>query len=443
MVALNGYLDPSEPLSPRSAYAKLGVTVQKLAGYDPLTLWEHDTATLPRGLQAHRRRLRAFAAKELRPRSLEADLDPHGPHAMAVLAAAGRAGILSDFLPWPLGSVSWFNLTQPVTMTNALKMEELCAACGGLGLVLGAPGLGAAPLLFSGEFSSIWRHLVPRYRACMDGDPKVFAFAITEPAAGSDVEESHGAKTYKPRTTARRASGGWRLTGRKVFISGGDIADAVTVFAALEDEGMDSWTCFVVDRGMPGFSVARTEHKMGQRASGAAELVFEDVFVPDTHVIGGLRNGWAINRLVLNSSRMPVGAIALGIARGAMESAIEFARTHSLAGRPLLDYQDVQLAVAQMMIDVQAIRALVWQSASHWNPAQSRASIVKVFSGDTAVRVCETAMEIMGNQGLRHANHAEKTFRDARLTQIYEGTNQINRLAIIEDQMEELLAEGP
>jgi butyryl-CoA dehydrogenase len=444
MGALSGFLAPTEPLSPRTAFTRADALVQLLAVYDPATLWEQDTATLPGALQRHRRRVRAFADAELRPRALQADTNAHaGGDVAAVLAAAGRAGLLSDFLAWPLGSVPWTLAARPITMTNALKMEELCAACGGLGLAIGAPSLGAAPLLFSGEWSSIFRHLIPRYRACEAGDPRVFGFAITEPAAGSDVEESHGAKHYKPGTVAARVPGGWKLNGRKVFISGGDLADAVTVFAALAGEGMESWTCFVVERGMPGFASPRTEHKMGQRASGAAELVFEDVCVPDSHVVGGLRNGWAINRLVLNSSRLPVAAIALGIARGAMESALSFARAQTLGGKMLLDYQDVQLAVAQMFLDVQAMRAIVWQSAAHWKPTQARASMAKVFCGDTAVRVCENAMELMGNQGLRHANRAEKAFRDARLTQIYEGTNQINRLAVIEDQMEELLAQAP
>ncbi len=437
-MALTGFVPPHDSLSPRSAFRRLDPKIRALATTDPTTLWEQDTRRLSRGAQAYRRKLRAFADAELRHRALGCDLDAHGNGVQEVLTAAGKAGYLSDFLPRPLGSVEWNRVLEPLSFMQSLKVEEFCAACGGLGLVLGANGLGAAPVVFSGSLGTIFRHLVPRYRKSLAGDPHTFAFAITEPSGGSDVEESHGAKLYRPMTTARRVDGGWRLSGRKVFISGGDTASAITVFAALEGEGLESWTCFLVEREMPGFSVARTELKMGQRASGAAELVFEDVFVADANVVGDLRAGWAINRLVLNSSRVPVAAIALGIARGAYESATRFACTNMLGDKRLIDYQDVQLAIAQMMLDLHAMRATVWQSAA-WNPSQARASMAKVFCSDTAVKVCENAMELMGNHGLLHGG-PEKAFRDARLTQIYEGTNQINRLAVIEDQMEELLA---
>ena len=126
---------------------------------------------------------------------------------------------------------------------------------------------------------------------------------------------------------------------------------------------MDSWTCFVVERDRPGFSVARTELKMGQRASAAAELVFDDVLVPDTHVVGGLRRGWALNRAVLNYSRAPVAALAHGMARTAAEAAVDHVRTTRLGGRALIHRQETQLAVAQMIADTSAMRAHVWQAA--------------------------------------------------------------------------------
>lgn len=436
-MTLRGFVDAGDALSPRTALAGLGGAARALAAYDPATLWEHDTRTLPAPLAAYRRRLRDFARLHLAPHALTADLDPHAGVAQTVLAAAAKAGHLADFLPRPLGSLPLSLAATPAAWIQSVKMEELCAACGGLGLLIGANALGAAPLLFSGDWRAVTRYLLPAYRRSLRGEPAVFAFAITEPGGGSDVEDGHGAKTYRPGTVARRTARGWSLTGRKVFISGGDIADAVTVFAALEGEGVESWTCFIVARGAPGFSVARTERKMGQRASGAAELVFDGVDLGDDAVVGGLRGGWAINRAVLNTSRIPVAAIALGIARGAFESAVAFAAGARLGGRPLLDYQDVQLALAQMMIELHAMRATVWQTASRWRPTQARASAAKVFCGDGAVRVCERALDLVGNQALPHGT-IEKAFRDARLTQIYEGTNQINRLAIIEDQLEEL-----
>jgi alkylation response protein AidB-like acyl-CoA dehydrogenase len=142
---------------------------------------------------------------------------------------------------------------------------------------------------------------------------------------------------------------------------------------------------------------------------------------------------------VLSFSRIPVGAIALGIARGAMESAIEFACRTTMAGKALVNYQEIQLQIAQMMIDTAAMRSMIWQAAGTWKPNQARASMTKVFCSDTAVAVCESAMELLGAHGFLKGNSVEKNYRDARVTQIYEGTNQINRLAVIEDQASWLL----
>ena len=204
----------------------------------------------------------------------------------------------------------------------------------------------------------------------------------------------------------------------------------------MESEGLESWSCFLIQKGWKGFSIGRNEQKMGQRASSATELIFDKVFVPITHIIGKLREGWAINRAVLNFSRIPVGAISLGIARGAMDAAIDFCCTKKLAQKELIHYQDVQLCLAEMLLLTSSMRAMIWQSANSWTPTQTKASMTKVFCSDTSVKVCEMAMELLGNHGFFHRNYVEKGYRDARLTQIYEGTNQINRLSIIEDQME-------
>ena len=437
-MTLAGHLPPEHPLSPRTALRRLSPAVRPLAPCDPEPLWEADTRLLPRALRRYRRAVREFARRELRPRALELDREPHGPAEREVLLAAARAGLLTDLLPWPLGSVPWSRMRHPLALVQSLKMEELCAACGGLGLLIGAHGLGSAPLLLSGDPGAIRRFLLPAYRRTRAGHPSLLAFAITEPGAGSDAEESVGAAGARPGTRVRRVAGGFRLSGRKVFISGGDLAEAVTVFAALEDGGMESWTCFLVERSRSGFSVARRELKMGQRASGAAELVFDDVFLPDDQVVGGLGRGWALNRATLTLSRIPVGAIALGIARGAAEAAVEFARRARLGGRPLVSYQDVQIEIARMLTELEAMRALVWRSARTWRPRQARASMTKVFCSDAAVRVCERAMALMSDHGLLQAQRAEKAFRDARLTQIYEGTNQVNLLAVIEDHLDEL-----
>jgi alkylation response protein AidB-like acyl-CoA dehydrogenase len=438
--SLSGHLPPTDPLSPRQAFQCFPPLTRAIIDYQPQALWDQDTAILPEPLQRLRRETRTFAQQELKPRALLGDVTPHDAEARsAVLRRAAKSGVLTNHIPKPFGSGGFELLDYPAQWPAVIKVEELCAACGGWGLVLAAHALGTIPLLLAGDKKILKRILRPAQERIARGEPYIFAFAITEPAAGSDVEDGEGAACLKPRTVAKRTTGGWLLNGRKVYISGGDIADAVTVFAALDGEGMASWTCFLVEKGASGYAAVRNELKMGQRASSATELEFDDVFVPDDHVVGGLRNGWALNRATLNASRTPVAAIALGIARGAMEAAIDFVCRYEMAGRPLIEFQEVQLAVAQMILDTSSMRGMIWQYASRPVPTQANASMCKVACSDTAVRVCENAMELLSNHGVLHSNYVEKSFRDVRLTQIYEGTNQINRLAVIEDLQEQFL----
>lgn len=443
---LSGHAPPGSALSPRTAFARLPRLVRALVEYAPLDAWEQDTVTLSPALQRVRRTARAFAERHLAPVALSVDARPHGPpgepgaEAMEVLRAAAREGLLDDLLPRPFGSAAPRLLAEPLYFPAALKTEELAAVDGGLMLLLSAHALGVAPLLLAGDLGALRRFVLPAFRACARGEPQLLAFAITEPAAGSDVEDGHGAATARPGTTATRAPGGWRLSGRKCFISGGDLAVGVVVFAALAGEDMRSWTAFYVPKGAVGFRVTRTEKKLGMRASSAAELEFDDVFVSDEHVLGGLRNGWALNRAVLNMSRIPVAAMGVGFARAATDAAIEFCCRTTLGGRALVDYQDVQLELAGMLADTAAARAMVWAAASRRQALQREASAAKFHCTDTALSVCTRAMDLLGNHALLHHERVEKIYRDARLTQIFEGTNELNRLSVIEDLQEQLLA---
>ena len=446
MTHIDGFVPPDSLFSTRRTFKRLSALTRPLINYDIEALWEMETRTLPPILRKARRRIRAFTEKEIIPRALELDAAPHlpaGETAPAVedlLRTAGRQGLLTDLLPSPIGSAPILSFRYPLIWYQAIRIEEMARGCGGLMLLLSAHSLGIAPIVFSGDIGALRRFIIPAFRETKQGNPHLFAFAITEPSAGSDAEDGYGASRAEPGTLARRVEGGWTLSGRKVFISGGDLAKSIAVFAALEGEGIESWTCFLITRGMPGFKVVRTELKMGMRASGAAELEFDRVFVSDDHVIGGLRNGWAINRAVLNTSRIPVAGMAVGLARAAAEAAIDFACRISLAGKALIHYQEIQLLAAQMIADTSAIRALVWQAArKSYAPRQDLAAMCKFYATDTAIKVCQTAMDLIGNHGMLHSNRAEKAYRDTRLTQIFEGTNQINRLAVIDDQQEQLL----
>ena len=423
----------SSPLSPGRARETLGTLGRLLYDTDVSTFWERDSATLARRHRQARQRYRDFAQRHLAPRALEADRAVSDDEIRALFLAAAAEGLQTEQLPKPWGSARLRSFGHGILWPAVLKAEEMTAACGGLGLALLAHDLGTAPLMICGEPRALgWlRHI---YREIESGEPAVAAFAITEPGAGSDVEDTDGAASATLSARARRVSGGYRLSGQKCFISGGRVARWITLFATLEDEGIESWTCFLLDKSMEGLTVGRSERKLGQRASDASEILLDEVFVPDDRVIGGPRTGWALNRNVLNYSRPAVGAIAVGIARSAFEHSLAFCRAARLRGKPLIAHQDVQLVLAEMLIQIQAARALVWQTARYGRPFQAAGAAPKAFAATVAWQVSTRAMELLGDHGYVHGQAVEKAARDARLTLIYEGTHQINLLAIVEGQ---------
>jgi alkylation response protein AidB-like acyl-CoA dehydrogenase len=404
--------------------------------------WEEETRTLPWTMRRLRRQYREFAEKRLKPRALEVDCDTSALDKDALFLEYAKRGWATELLPPPVGTLSPFCLRN-YGLNLVLKVEELFAACGGIALFLGAHDLGFMPLIMSGSWPAFRDWARPIYKRIKGGERIIWAFAITEPGAGSDVEDTEGAMKARVTTRAKKVSGGYRISGRKCFISDGGVADYVTVFACMGDEGVESWTCFVVEKGMEGFSLGRQEKKMGQKGGDATELILEDVFVPDKNRVGPERSGWGLNRSVLNFSRPAVGAIGMAIGRGAFEHCLEFCQNTRLGNKRLIEYQDVQIELAEMMIRIWASRAMVWNAQAHFMPAfAAMSAAVKVFCSDTGVSVCEKAMEIMGDHAYVHGNSVEKALRDARLTQIYEGTNQINRLALIEDLWESDVSKG-
>jgi butyryl-CoA dehydrogenase len=327
------------------------------------------------------------------------------------------------------------------------------------------------------------------------GKPVVMAYAITEPSAGTDVEDPEFLKVADIGMEARKVKGGYLLNGRKCFISGGSEAKYTTVCAAIDrSRPMQTWSTFLVDRDMEGFSCPRVELKMGQRACHAAELLFEDVFVPDSHVLGyegdGIANGMLI---VLAASRGPVGAIATGITRGAYEHFLAWARTSRNGKRPI-EEERIQMALADMSAAVQESRGMyishsmagdaIFRSAftspifrslfliprpiraskpvsalfnSNLGKAlvntlfrvfikdeditnvMALASLAKFTCADHAMEVTSRALELMGTDESIERRWVEKYYRDAKLTQIYEGTNQLNRLAFYDVRLGETL----
>jgi acyl-CoA dehydrogenase len=433
-------------------------------------------------LERLRARARLFADEHVRPRALEIDRrtgeDP-GWFDWDLVRAGARHGMLSFLIPKPAGGGGG------LSTEGAVVMEELCAACPGIALIFGAHALGVSPLLLGGaaHWDGVLRELTESERS---RTPVLMAFAITEPEAGTDVEDPDLLARGRITSVARRVPGGFRLSGTKRFISNGSVARWITVFMPTDPRRpAETWTCFLVDTRSEGFAVSRAEHKMGQRACPAAELSFNEVFVPDELIVSREGDGAAATMIVLASSRPPVGAIATGIARGAYERLLEWLEEDP-AGKGLLDRQHVQLALAGMEEDIHLARQAYMDAATELdhralggvmaNPAvrafghlpasiRGRASIRRLLSsdrardatiallhrttderalaravalssmakargGDVAMRVTGAALELVGLRAGPVRAELEKLWRDAKLTQIYEGTNQLNRLEV-------------
>ncbi len=372
---------------------------------------------------------REFARRSIAPRALTLDADPESPVRDELLREAAAAGILGSSLPEGLGGSGMDQIA------GTLVTEELAAACSGCAVLFGANALGLLPILLSFDPAAIGRFLLPVTQSWDTDTPQLAALAATEPDMGSDFIAGH--PDARMGTRARRVDGGYVLSGRKVFISNGSLASVVTVFARLGDDVAfrEDIVCLAVTAGTPGFSVGQVFDKMGQRACPAAELVFDDVFVPDDHRIGAEGQGWELNRAVMSVTRAPVGAIAVGIARSAYEHALEYAEARVQGGRPIVGHQALQLMLADMAIRVEAARHLVLEavrSIAMGQPSIKLSSMAKTFASDAAVANALDAIQVMGGHGYMREYGVEKLLRDAKLTQIYEGTNQINRFEIME-----------
>jgi acyl-CoA dehydrogenase len=425
----------------------------------------------------YRRRIIDPVAADLDRRLL---LDP-GYHADDLARAGCQYGFMSLPIPSFLGGGGG------VALHSAVLLEELCAGCAGIANIFGAHYLGISGLLLSFDLNLFDRFLRLVPAAEQRGEPLIWAAAITEPTAGTDVEDAELLAHARLSMGARRVAGGYVLDGRKCFISNGSVASYTMLTCALDRKHpVESLSGFIVPTGTKGFSVGRVELKLGQRACHAAELVFEDCFLPADHRIGLEGGAVQMTEVVLAASRAPVAAIATGIARGAYEAALAFARQQPDGGGRLVDRQWVQQALADMhaalelareiylaaaaafderiagpLLGNQAVmgtalrlsaplrqsalgrkltasdafkRGMVQQVLGRVAAAPVRAalgfsSLAKFSCSDLAMKVCLRALEILGPAGAEERGLVEKRFRDAKLTQIYEGTNQLNRRA--------------
>jgi alkylation response protein AidB-like acyl-CoA dehydrogenase len=300
-----------------------------------------------------------------------------------------------------------------------LAVEELSKACGGISLAMAATALGTFPILLFGTDEQKKKFLPPIAKG-----QKLSAFGLTEANAGSDA--------LGMRTTAKKDGDYYILNGTKQWITNGENAEIYTVLAKTNpDKGARGITAFILEKGMPGFSFGKHEDKMGIRASSTTELVFQDVRVHKDMVLGREGGGSIIAINTLNYSRPGVGSQALGIAAGALDDAVKYSRERVQFGQAISGFQAVQHMLADMATQIEAARALLYATAKTIDAGAKKfakeSAMSKLFCSDVAMKVTVDAVQIMGGYGYMREYPMEKRMRDAKITQIYEGTNQIQR----------------
>jgi butyryl-CoA dehydrogenase len=307
-------------------------------------------------------------------------------------------------------------------MDLAIAVEELSKVCSGIALALAATALGTFPIILFGSDEQKKKFL-PRIAS----GQSLAAFGLTEANAGSDAGGI--------QTTAVSDGDYYVLNGTKQWITNGGEADIYSVVAMTNKaKGPRGATALIVEKGTPGFTFGKKENKMGIRASATRELVFQDCRVPKANILGKEGMGFIVAMKTLDSSRPGVAAQALGIAAGALEEAVQYSRQRRQFGKPICSFQGVQFMLADMATQVEAARAMVYSAARYIDSGAkdiSRISAMcKLFASDTAMKVTTDAVQVLGGYGYMREYPVEKMMRDAKITQIYEGTNQIQREVI-------------
>ena len=358
-----------------------------------------------------------FAAKEIRPKAWEYDKDATWPQ--DIIEKAWEVGLMNTHIPEEYGGAGVGYLE------GCLIEEEMSWGCSGIQTSVGCNGLATAPVLLAAS-----EELKKEYIGRLTEAPLLASFCLTEPDAGSDVSGM--------RTSAVKKGDKWVINGSKCFITNGEYANWYTVYAKTDkDAGHRGISAFIVPRDA-GVVVDKHEDKMGQRASNTATISFNDVEIPLDHLIGEENKGFKIAMMTLDRTRPGVAAMATGIARAAMEFAIDYSKERVQFGVPIAMHQAIQFIIADMATKVEASRLLTWKAASLLDNGERNtlvSSHAKRFAADTAMKVATEAVQVYGGYGFIKDYPVEKLFRDAKIMQLYEGTSQIQRLVIARETL--------
>jgi acyl-CoA dehydrogenase len=357
---------------------------------------------------------RKFTEDWITPNARKYDLSAEFP--WPVIKEAYKQGIMNGPIPKQFGG-NGYSLFQ-----GALAAEELGAGCIGIGIGIEANTLALTPLLLAANDEQ-----QKRFYGRINEEQGVAAYALTEPNAGSDVQ---GIKT-----TAIKKGDKYIINGHKRFITNAEVSTFLTVFALTDPErGSRSLSAIVVPTDTPGVEIKPHMLKMGQRASVQNEIIFHDVEVPVTNLLGQEGHGFLIAMKTFDRTRNGVGALALGAARTAYETAKEWAKNRVQFGKPIAAQQTIGFMLADMATSLEATRALVWKAAVAYDQGDKKASMysamAKLYASDNAMKIATDAVQIMAGDGYSQDFLVEKIMRDVKLNQIYEGTNQVQRLGI-------------
>ena len=354
---------------------------------------------------------REIALKKIKP--VRAELDEKGEFPTKIMVELARADLLRVFVPTEYGGMGG-GVTE-----MCIVVEELSRICPGVATTYAANGLACMPIVRYGTDEQKQRFL-PRIA---DGEAYA-AFALTEAGAGSDAAAI--------KTTAKEADDGYVINGTKQFITNGEAASIYTVIVMTDPaKGARGASAVVVEKGTPGFEFGKKENKLGIRASMTTQLIFNDCTIPKDNLLGKRGLGFIIAMKTFDRTRPGVGAQAVGTAQGAFDEALAYAKERKQFGKPITSFQGLQFMIADMATQIEAARALVYAAARMIDRGEknfaAESAMAKLFASDMAMEVTTNAVQVMGGYGYMKEYPVEKFMRDAKILQIYEGTNQIQR----------------
>ncbi|MGQ9570949.1 MAG: acyl-CoA dehydrogenase family protein [Thermodesulfovibrionales bacterium] len=357
---------------------------------------------------------RQIAEEKIIP--VRSDLDEREEFPWEIMRVLAQSDLFGLFIPKEYGGLG------KGCLELCIAVEELSRACLGVSTTYAANALGTYPILLFGS-----EEQKKKYLPDIAAGKRLVAFALTEANAGSDAAGI--------QTTARLDGNEYILNGSKQWITNGGEAEIYTVIAMTDKtKGARGASAFIVERGTPGFLFGKKEKKMGIRASSTRELIFDNCRIPKENIIGKEGYGFIIAMKTLDNSRTGVGSQGVGVAQGAFEEATKFAKQRIQFGHPIISFQAVQHMLADMAIEIEAARALVYSVARYIDSGakdiSKESAIAKVFATDVAMRVTINVVQVMGGSGYMREYAVEKMMRDAKILQIYEGTNQIQRNVI-------------